>query len=336
MLRILLSLLLTFLIFSSCVPNEAPINQKEWAIAIHGGAGVISKDIDPKVRAEYEEALAAALNHGKMMLENGTQALDVVEHVINMLENDPHFNAGKGAVMTADGTHELDASIMDGSNLACGAVAGVKTVKNPISIARKVMTETSHVLLAGEGADLFAKQQGVELVPNDYFTTEKRKKQLEASQKSSAAVLDRTSADYFDYDKKGTVGCVVLDKKGNLAAGTSTGGMTNKKHGRVGDAPIIGAGTYADNNTCAISATGSGEEFIRFGVARDISAIMEYKKVSLKQAADEVIFNKLAKGDGGVIAVSHTGEIAMPFNSLGMFRGAADSEGLYTVKIWED
>jgi beta-aspartyl-peptidase (threonine type) len=235
--------------------------------------------------------------------------------------------------MTAKFEHELDASVMDGSNLACGAIAGVKTVKNPISLARKVMTETRHVLLAGSGAEVFAEDMEVELVDNSYFTTERRKRQLERMKNRETSSL--TPNDRFDVNKYGTVGCVVIDKAGNLAAGTSTGGMSNKKHGRVGDSPIIGAGTYADNKTCAVSATGTGEEFIRFGVARDISAIMEYKGVSLNEAADAVIHGKLAKGDGGIIAVSHTGEIAMTFNSLGMFRGAADSDGRYEIKIWE-
>lgn len=325
---------LSLLVFATSSCETAPqMPQKDWAIVIHGGAGVISKAIPDSVRTEYETALDLALMKGKEMLETGSDALDVVEQVIRILENDPHFNAGKGAVMTAKFEHELDASIMDGTSLACGAVAGVKTVKNPISLARKVMTETRHVLLAGDGAEVFARDMEVEMVENSYFTTERRKRQLERQKSRETSAL--LPADAFDINKYGTVGCVVLDKQGNLAAGTSTGGMTNKKHGRVGDSPIIGAGTYADNKTCAVSATGTGEEFIRFGVARDISAIMEYKGVSLNEAADEVIHGKLAEGDGGIIAVSHTGEIAMTFNSPGMFRGAADSEGLYLVKIWE-
>lgn len=320
---------IVMLIFSGCNMEQSRINKtkKEYAIALHGGAGVISKNMPDSVKTEYEAALKKALDTGVNLLKQGKSALDVVEQVIRVLEDDSRFNAGKGAVFTAKGEHELDAAIMDGSTLATGAITGIKTVKNPISLARKVMTETPHVLLMGAGAEEFADTQDITRVQNTYFDTENRKNQLERLQKKSAEVL-RT-------DLYGTVGCVVLDKAGNLAAGTSTGGMTNKKFGRVGDAPIIGAGTYANNETCAISATGTGEEFIRNTVAARISALFEYKEWSISKSASFVIDSVLKPGDGGVICVDKFGTIAMPFNSTGMFRGSADSEGLYEVKIWE-
>lgn len=313
--------------------STAPAEAKEWAIAIHGGAGVISKDLPDDVKKEYTSALQEALDQGTKMLKNGADAMDVVESVIQILEENPRFNAGKGAVYTSNGEHELDASIMNGATLEAGAVAGVKTVKSPIALARLVITETPHVLLAGAGADAFAKEQGVELVENSYFDTDRRKKQLDRAQEKSSANL--TSPEYFDEEKMGTVGCVVLDSKGNLAAGTSTGGMTNKKHGRVGDSPIIGAGTYANNNSCAVSATGTGEEFIRYSVAYRISALMEMKGKTLAEAGDHVIHNVLQPGDGGVITVDKYGNIHIPYNSKGMFRASADANGLNQVKIWE-
>ncbi|TNE70591.1 isoaspartyl peptidase/L-asparaginase [bacterium] len=316
-----------FLSFSCMQSTRENMPKKQFAIAIHGGAGVISKNLPDSVRKNYEKGLQEALDLGKNLLEKGSPALDVVEQVIHVLENNPLFNAGKGAVFTAKGEHELDAAIMNGKTLATGAVAGVKTVKNPISLARKVMTETPHVLLMGAGAEEFADSQDITRVPNSYFDTENRRKQLERAQQKSAEILKS--------DTYGTVGCVVLDKDGNLAAGTSTGGMTNKKFGRVGDAPIIGAGTYANNETCAISATGTGEEFIRHTVTARISALFEYKNYSIEKASDYVIHKVLQPGDGGVICVDKFGNIAMPFNSAGMFRGAADSEGLFEVKIWE-
>lgn len=343
--KTLLVHLLLFFGFLSCTPSESQYAQstqkKQWAIVLHGGAGVISKDISESVREEYEAALQRALDKGVSLLKEGSSAIDVVEAVIRLMEDDPHFNAGKGAVMTSTGEHELDASIMDGATLETGAVAGVKTVRHPISLARKVMEETRHVLLGGAGAEDFADEVDLERVENSFFTTPRRKAQLERAQQQERDQSlfipshPQDTALFFDYDKFGTVGCAVLDKKGNIAAGTSTGGMTNKKHGRIGDSPIIGAGTYAHNATAAISATGTGEEFIRHGVARDIAARMAYKNVSLNKAAEEVIHGVLKPGDGGIIAVSSTGEIAMVFNSLGMFRAAADSDGLMTVKIWE-
>jgi len=321
----------------------------DYAIAIHGGAGVISKDIDPEIRAKYEQGLESALRLGQSMLDEGQSALDVVEAVVRVLENDSLFNAGVGSVYTNTGGHELDASIMDGSNLACGAVTGVKTIKNPISLARMVMEQTPHVFFSGDGAEKFADQMDVERVPNTYFDTDTRYNQLQrAIERESVSSSEGGMAkagdadqkplielDAFDEYKMGTVGAVALDRNGNLAAATSTGGMTNKRHGRIGDAPVIGAGNYANNLTAAISATGSGEEFIRNVVARDIAAYMEYKGSSLQEAAEFVVFQKLKPGDGGIISVDKLGNIALVFNSQGMFRGAADSNGRFEVKIWE-
>jgi len=301
--------------------------KKEFAIAIHGGAGVISKTIPDSIRKNYEVGLKEALDIGIELLKEGKSAIEVVEQVIHKLENNPLFNAGKGAVYTAEGEHELDACIMDGKTLATGAVTGVKTVKNPITLARLVMTETPHVLLMGAGAEEFANEQEIERVPNTYFDTENRKKQWERS-KQKHSELDPM----FKY---GTVGCVVLDKRGNLAAGTSTGGMTNKKFGRVGDAPIVGAGTYANNITLAVSATGTGEEFIRNTVASRIASLYEDKDYTVNKAAEHVIHHILKPGDGGVICIDKFGNIAMPYNSVGMFRGAADSDSEYQIKIWE-
>jgi beta-aspartyl-peptidase (threonine type) len=310
-------------------PDRAPLGH--WAIAIHGGAGVIAKDIPDSIRIGYEKALETALQQGKNLLESGVPALDVVVQVIETLENDPHFNAGKGAVYNSKGEHELDASIMDGQTLACGSVAGVKTVKNPIKLARLVMEKTAHVLLAGTGAEEFADETGVERVPNSWFDTPHR---YEAFERARQKYQQETQVIEVGH-KKGTVGCVVLDRSGNLAAGTSTGGMTFKKFGRVGDTPIIGAGNFASNETCAISCTGTGEAFIRHGVARDIHARMKYKNLNLIAASNEVVHGVLKPGDGGIIGVSRTGEIAMVFNTSGMFRGAADASGRFEVKIWE-
>ena len=294
-----------------------------WAIAVHGGAG---SSPDSRTREEndaYLAGLRTALQHGVSILDGGGSALDSVEQVIRLLENDPLFNAGKGAVFNHEGGHELDASVMDGASLACGAVAGVTTVKNPISLARLVMERTRHVLLAGVGADRFATEMGVELVNQEYFYTEGRHEGLKRMLEDER----RTGGEH------GTVGVVALDRAGDLAAGTSTGGLTGKKHGRVGDSPIIGAGTYANNATCAISGTGVGEEFIRHGVAQRISDLMEYRELSLESAANHVVGELLLPGVGGVIAVDHDGAISMAFNTPGMARGAADSTGLFDVQL---
>jgi len=279
----------------------------EFSIAIHGGAGTITrKNMTPGKENAYRSKLKETLNVGYSILNKGGTSLDAVEATIRIMENSELFNAGKGAVFTNAGTNELDASIMDGRNLKAGAVARVKTVKNPISAARKVMEETWHVMLSGDGADKFAKEQGLDIVDPNYFYTQRRWDSLKKIQ----------------VEKHGTVGCVALDKHGNLAAGTSTGGLTNKRWGRVGDSPIIGAGTYANNQTCAVSGTGQGEYFIRGNVAYDVSAIMEYKGKSVGEAAQNVI-RKLSDmgGNGGIITMDSKGDISMPFNTAGMYRG---------------
>lgn len=322
--------------------NDAADARPAYSIALHGGAGAISRDVDDEVKQQYLESLDAALRLGQDMLEANAEALDVVEAVVRMLEDDPLFNAGKGAVMTNTETFELDASIMDGRDLSAGAVAGVKTVRNPITLARSVKQHSRHVLFTGDGAEQFADMMEVERVDPSYFYTERRHNQLRRAQEQDAVLLDHSGREKkdphaeIDDTKMGTVGVAVLDASGNLAAGTSTGGMTNKRFGRVGDSPIHGAGTYADNATCAISSTGTGEEFIRHAVAFQISAIMEYTGANINEAAEQVIFEKLQPGDGGIIGVSHTGEIAMVFNSPGMFRAAADANGHYEVSIWDE
>jgi len=297
-------------------------NNKEsrYVIVVHGGAGAMSKNIPDSLREVYYKSLSEALNIGKNILEKDGSALDAVEKIINYLEDNPDFNAGKGAVFTSEDTHELDASIMSGIDLSCGAVAGVKHIKNPISLARLVMEKSPHVLFAGEGAEQFGKKMNVEFVENDYFHTP------EQLQKWN----ERKSE-----NKKVTVGCVVLDKKGNLAAGTSTGGMSGKMPGRVGDSPLINAGTYANNKTCAVSATGWGELFIRNTVAFNISALMEYKNMSLKEASKLMIMDRLPEKSGGIIAVDKDGNYAAEFNTNSMLRGIADSDGNFEIKIWE-
>lgn len=327
----------------------------EWALAIHGGAGVISKSMPESTKSEYWKALEDALRLGRTVLAEGGTSLDAVERVVRFLEDDPKFNAGKGAVFTHDGTHELDAAIMDGRTLACGSVAGLRTVKNPIALARMVMERSPHVFMVGEGAERFAEAMKAERVPQEYFFTQRRYDQLQeelrkekekaspegdrpeggkkkgAPRRGRAGGAGGASGD----GKYGTVGAVALDRHGNLAAATSTGGTTNKRYGRLGDVPVIGAGTYANNRTCAISATGKGEEFIKHTVAHDISALIEYAGLTLQEAAERVIHGKLAAGDGGVIGVARDGSLALVFNSEGMFRGAADSSGRFEVKIWE-
>ena len=316
----LISISIIFFLFSCAEKAE-----QSYGLVIHGGARTITREnMSTEKEAEYISKLTAALKTGYAILENGGSGLDAVEATIKVMEDSPLFNAGKGAVFTGAGTNELDASIMDGATLQGGAVAGVKTVKNPISAARKVMEKTWHVLLAGEGADAFAKEQGLDIVDNSYFHTEHRFKSL-------------IKAKEKEMEKHGTVGCVALDKKGNLAAGTSTGGLTNKRWGRVGDSPIIGAGTYASNETCAVSATGQGEYFIRGSVAFDIAAQMDYEKKSVQTAAQAVI-DKLTErgGTGGVIVMDSKGNIAMPFNTEGMYRGFYLNDGELTVKIYKD
>lgn len=305
----------------------------DWAIAVHGGAGTMSRDAPAEQLQAYEDAMTNAVSIGVGLLTDGASALDVCEAVLRSLEDNPMFNAGRGAVFNEQGEHELDASIMDGSTMRCGAVAGVRTVKNPITLARKVMTDTRHVLLAGDGAEKFADVAGVERVENSYFDTERRRRSLDRllrqrRRTGSLRPVDRR----LDY---GTVGCVVLDRAGRLAAATSTGGMTAKKWGRVGDAPIIGAGNYADDYA-AISCTGTGEEFIRHGVARAVAARMEHAGESLQEASDALVHEVLKRGDGGLIAVDRDGNIATPFNSAGMYRAIANSRGRLEVAIFPD
>jgi len=303
--------------------------QQKYAIVIHGGAGVMSKSrMNEERRAEYKAKLNEALELGEKLLKNGTEATDVVVEVINVMEDSPLFNAGKGAVFAHNKRNELDASIMEGENLNAGAVAGVTDIKNPINAAREVMWNSNHVLLSGDGASEFAKKQGLEIVPNEYFYTKSRFESLERLQKRER---ERNKK-----DNMGTVGCAVLDSHGNLAAGTSTGGMTNKRYGRIGDTPIIGAGTYANNKTCAVSCTGHGEYYIRLSFSRDISALMEYKNMTVDEACREEI-RKLSEleGTGGVIAIDAKGNIAMEFNTSGMFRGFIKSTGEKEVSIFK-
>lgn len=296
----------------------------QFALAIHGGAGTILKStMTPEKELAYTNALTDALRAGEAILKKGGASLDAVEQAIISLENNPLFNAGKGAVFTNDGKNEMDASIMNGKDLTAGAVAGVRNIKNPIALSRAVMEKSEHVLLAGTGAEAFAKSIGAEFADDAYFFTQQRFDQLQQAKESGTVIMDHTEEKKF-----GTVGAVALDVHGNLAGGTSTGGMTNKKFGRAGDSPIIGAGTYANNKTCAISCTGHGEFFIRAVVAYDISCLMEYKGLSLKEACDVVVMDKLVKlgGEGGLIALDAKGNIELPFNSDGMYRGKISSD----------
>ena len=303
---------------------EALPSTYEYALVLHGGAGNMNFQNVPQERQErFKHSLDSALQLGLDLLKEGGSSLDAVETVIRCLEDNPLFNAGKGAVFTSEGKNELDASIMTGWDLNAGAVAGVTNVKNPITAARAVMEQSEHVMLSGHGAEVFAEQVGLEMVDPSYFYTQKR---FESYQKAKAL------------DKHGTVGCVALDQDGNICAGTSTGGMTNKKYGRIGDAPIIGAGTYANNETCGVSATGHGEYFIRWAVAHDISALMEYKGMDVESAAREVIEKKLVKvgGSGGVICLDRYGRPAMITNTSGMFRAYGNSDGDREVAIFFD
>jgi len=300
----------------------------DYVLVIHGGAGSMNPDRMSAERIEEaQRGLQQALDAGEMILKNGGSALDAVQVAVMVLEDHPSFNAGRGAVFNADGKIELDASIMDGSNLMAGAIAGVHTIKNPVALARKVMEQSPHVLLIGEGAEKFAAEQDVEIIDPAWFRTEERWNDYL-----------RIKEQQEQRDRSGTVGAVALDKSGNLAAATSTGGMVMKRFGRVGDVPIIGAGTYANNQTCAVSATGHGEFFIRNVVSYDISALMLYKGMRLEDAANFVVMEKLVeqKGNGGVIAVDKDGNIAMPFNTAGMFRGFVKSSGETAVMIFKD
>ncbi|MBG6235566.1 beta-aspartyl-peptidase (threonine type) [Pedobacter sp. CAN_A7] len=321
------------------------VAQKKYVMVIHGGAGTILKaNMTPAKELAYREALTQALKTGYEALKAGKSSMDAVEATIHVMEDSPLFNAGKGAVFTHDGKNEMDAAVMDGKTQMAGAVAGVTTIRNPISAARAVMEKSEHVMMVGKGAELFAKEAGLKMVPPSYFYTKDRWDGLQRAIKedSAKAVLDHGSKKSMlmgvqNKDNKfGTVGAVALDQAGNLAAGTSTGGMTNKKYGRVGDAPIIGAGTYANNETAGISATGWGEFYIRNVVAYDISAMMEYKKMSLQDATAAAI-EKVGKmgGDGGLIALDRAGNVAMPFNTAGMYRGTVTENGEIEVLIYK-
>ena len=316
---------------------QGPQNPR-LGFVIHGGAGVITKgSLTPEREKEFRAKLEEAVMAGYKALQAGKSSLDAVEIAIRILEDSPLFNAGKGAVFTNDGKNELDASIMDGKTLGAGSVAGLRRVRNPITLARAVMEKSEHVMMVGDGAEKFAASQKIELVDPKYFWTQHRWDALqqilkeEKEKKVSKRVIGGAPANKF-----GTVGAVALDKDGNLAAGTSTGGMTNKRFGRVGDAPIIGAGTYANNATCAVSATGWGEYFIRLGVARDISSLMEYRAMPVQKAADLVIKTKLQNlgGDGGIIAIDKFGNIGISFNSEGMYRAYINAEGMPVVEIY--
>ncbi|MBI9072870.1 MAG: isoaspartyl peptidase/L-asparaginase [Melioribacteraceae bacterium] len=310
------------------VKERSEIKNADYGIVIHGGAGYMVPEwySEEQIKA-YEEKLNEALKTGQSILKNGGTSLDAVEATIKILEDSPLFNAGKGAVFTSNGKNELDAAIMNGADLNCGAVAGVTTTKNPISLARLVMEKSKHVFMAREGAEKFGRANGIETVDPEYFYTDKAWHSLQKAKEKE-----------LENEKLGTVGCAALDKHGNLAAGTSTGGMTNKRFGRIGDVPVIGAGTYANNATCAISCTGHGEFFIRNVVAHDISALMEYKGLTFDEASEKVINDKLVKvkGDGGMIGIDRNGNVAMKFNTKGMFRGFILEDGKPVIKIFKD
>ncbi len=329
--RTFFSVLFSMLLLNGCSPGSSGKNEMsrnadiapyEYAIVIHGGAGGATREgLGEEGIAAYEASLDSALQMGLDLLTAGTAGIDVVEQVIRYMEDNPLYNAGKGAALTSEGIAELDASIMRGSDLNAGAVTGLTEVRHPISAARRVMDSSVHVMFSGPGATVFAKSQGLEVVPQSFFLTESSKRSLERALKAN---------------KFGTVGCVVLDSKGDLYAGTSTGGITNKKHGRVGDVPVIGAGTYAKNGVAGVSCTGQGEYFIRIVAAREVTALMEYKGLTAEQAAREVIFDKIDElgARGGVICLDKNGRVAMEFNTSAMFRAYGNAEGARIVKIF--
>ncbi|RUT78255.1 isoaspartyl peptidase/L-asparaginase family protein [Ancylomarina longa] len=326
-----INLLSIFLVlaFYACTTTTIKNQVPSYAIVLHGGAGNIQKqNMTPELEKQYRFKLNQALNTGDSILKNGGSSIDAVEKTIQVLENSPLFNAGKGAVFTHSGKNEMDASIMYGKDLNAGAVSGVGDIKNPISAARKVMEVSEHVMLSGKGASDFAEQEHLQMADSSYFFTQKRwdclQKILRKEKKMTVS------------DKHGTVGCVALDKDGNLTAGTSTGGMTNKRFGRIGDSPIIGAGTYANNETCGVSCTGHGEYFIRLGVAKDISDMMEYQNLSLEKAAEKELkkINELG-GTGGFITIDHEGNIVVKMNTSGMYRAYTNSFGDKEIKIFQ-
>ena len=330
----------------------ASAQNHKWSVLLHGGAGVIErKSMDPKTESAYRENIKKALDAAASGLKSGGSSLDAVETAINLLEDDPLFNAGRGAVFTAEGKNELDAAIMDGSNLKAGSVAGITRTRHPISLARKVMEQSPHVMLIGAGADKFAAEKGLEQVDPSFFFTERRwqsllnqlkREGLPIPSRPPGAPPPPSSPTAFvesaDAHKFGTVGVAAVDRFGNVAAGTSTGGTQAKRWGRVGDSPIIGAGTYASNSSCAVSGTGTGEFFIRLTVAREICALVEYKGMKLQAAADEVIQKRLTalKGDGGVIAIKADGQVAWSFNTSGMYRARVAEGGTSQISIYRD
>lgn len=334
-------LLLMSLVLAPDVTAQAD-TPEPVAIVIHGGAGtILPENITDEQEQAYRTALRTALETGHDVLTDGGSSIDAVVAALQTMEDSPLFNAGKGAVFTSENTVELDASIMDGHTLNAGALTGVKHIKNPIGLARLIMEESEHVMMAGTGAEDFARAHEVAFVENEYFYTERRRRQAEEARSSNDRddARDADADGIPDYDKLGTVGAVALDQDGHLAAGTTTGGTTNKRFGRVGDSPIIGAGTYADNATCGVSATGHGEYFIRAAVAHEISARMEHGGMSVQEAARTVIMDELPQmepdgGSGGVIAMDAQGNIAMPFNTPGMYRGYVGTDGTMVIRIY--
>lgn len=336
-------LLSLFILLMPALTMAAPDTDHPIAIVIHGGAGTITrKNMTLAMEAQYRAVLKQALDTGYGVLKQGGASLDAVQAAIRVMEDSPLFNAGKGAVFAHNGKNELDAALMDGTSLKAGAVAAVEHIKNPIDLARLVMDKTPHVLLIGEGAEEFAKTQGVTLVPQSYFFTQHRWDELQKTLKeeggkpgSSKEIYPGTTGHGY-----GTVGAVALDRHGNLAAGTSTGGLTNKYYGRVGDSPIIGAGTYANTQSCGVSGTGTGEFFIRLSLAKTISDLMLFKGLSVRQAADQLVLHDLVvlggNDTGGAIAMDHDGHIDMPFNTEGMYRGYIDTSGEEFVAIYKD
>ncbi|MCW9706900.1 isoaspartyl peptidase/L-asparaginase family protein [Fodinibius salsisoli] len=347
----LLTVVLVVVFFAGCQQSQDQGQQndagssvldtpkKDWALVIHGGAGVISKDMPDSIKEAYHQDLDEALTIGEDILQEGGSAVDAVEEVINYLEDNPKFNAGKGAVFTHEGGHELDAAIMIGNTRKAGTITGVKTVKNPISLARLVMGTSKHIMFAGEGAEKYADKMDVERVNQDYFYTERRYKSWRRAikrgqEQSSVLEAEEERALFYDKDKFGTVGCVALDTEGQLVAGTSTGGMTNKMYGRVGDVPIIGSGTYA-SDVVAVSMTGWGERIMEAVSGHTVSAYMKHKPGSLKEAGNYLLREVLQPGDAGMIAVDKDGNMLMDMNTQGMFRGKSDSEGNREVAIWK-
>lgn len=343
-----------FSLFLGCKNEEKPASEdvnfrenslkseENFGIVIHGGAGTILKEnMSNSLETAYKEKLKEAISAGYEILKSGGNSMDAVTHTINIMEDSPLFNAGKGAVFTNEGSNELDASIMDGKTLNAGAIAGVKHIKNPINLAKDVMQKSEHVMLYGAGAEEFAQTLGYKMMDTSYFYTKNRYESLlKVLEKEKSNDNKKVSFEdpFIKNSKFGTVGCAALDKHGNLAAGTSTGGMTNKRWNRIGDAPIIGAGTYANNATCAVSSTGWGEYFIRSVAAYDISALMEYKGMTLQEAASEVIQKKVPAlgGDGGIVAIDKDGNVAMEFNTAGMYRATMNFKGELIIKIYKE